>query len=519
MRFMYLLLGVSLTLCCAAPTRVQAQGAGQPSAPASSPATLSPTTLSPAQAQAVLDVLQDDKKRAQFVAVLQGMIRAAPAAARHSAMPLAANSVGAELLVQGETWATRSAAQLRGAIVSAAGLPQLWSWLSDTVRNPTTLADLGATLWKLALILAGALAAEWITQRLLASTRRILGARMPVDHAADPPEPAAPDAERAEEELSNHRRRLGVAWRLLRRLPFALFALLIDLIPVVVFAAIGNVTLALPLEFTGNDRLVIGAVIDAYVACRLILCLTRAIVAPTHHGLRLVRCSDATAAYIMRWVRRVSTVAVAGYAVAEVALLFGLSDTAHDELIKLVALIVHIMLMVIVLQVRHQVANRLRARRNATGPIARLQNHMAQRWHTVAIFYIVALWLVAAAEIRDGYTRLLHFFIVTTAALLLARLFGIVVLGSLDRSLGADSLGTDTLGTDAFSPYRVTAGQRSVMQQRITRYYPMIRATLVSLITAATGVVLLEAWGFNPLTWFSVGHMCGPHLSRLENYI
>ncbi len=383
-------------------------------------------------------------------------------------------------------------------MIGAAGLPQIWSWVSDTARSPTALAELAATVWKLALVLAGALAAEWIMQRVLAGTRRILRARVPLDHAAaDPP---SPDADAPDEPLSNHRRRLSLAWRLLRRLPFALLAWLTDLIPVVVFAAVGNATLALPLGFTGNDRLVIGAVIDAYVACRLILCLTRAIVAPAQHSLRLVRCSDATAAYIVRWVRRVSTVAVAGYAVAEVALLFGLSEAAHDALIKLVALIVHVMLVIIVLQVRQRVANRLRARRSATGVVARLQNHMAQRWHAIAIFYIIALWLVAAAEIRDGYTRLLHFFIVTTATLLVARLLSIVVLGSLDRSL---------------SPDTGTVGQYPVIEQRVTRYYPMIRAALVGLITAATGVVLLEAWGFSPLAWFSVGQLGAKLVSAL----
>ena len=150
MRFIHLVLAILLTLCCAASVRARAQGAGQLPAPAPaaalpatprSPAILtqatpSPATLTPAQAQAVLDVLQDDKKRAQFIAVLQGMIHATAPVAPHTALPLAANSVGAELLVQGETWATRSAGQLRGALLRAAGLPQIWSWVGATAPSP-----------------------------------------------------------------------------------------------------------------------------------------------------------------------------------------------------------------------------------------------------------------------------------------------------------------------------------------------------------------------------------------------
>ncbi len=48
-------------------------------APPATPAPAAPT-LTPAQAQAVLDVLHDDKKRAEFTAVLENMVHAVPAA-------------------------------------------------------------------------------------------------------------------------------------------------------------------------------------------------------------------------------------------------------------------------------------------------------------------------------------------------------------------------------------------------------------------------------------------------------
>ncbi len=140
------------------------------------------------------------------------------------------------------------------------------------------------------------------------------------------------------------------------------------------------------------------AVVDAYVICRVVMCVTRTFVSPANHRLRLIQCDDYWAGYIERWVRRLSAVAVFGFAAAEVGLLFGLYRSAHDVFIKLVALVVHIMLVVVVLQSRHAVANRLRARKSRTGALAALQNHLASRWHFIAIFYIIALWLVAAAR-------------------------------------------------------------------------------------------------------------------------
>ncbi len=482
MRYVSLVLAAALMLCCAAPPPALAQAAA-----AAAP------TLTPAQAQTVLDVLQDDKKRTQFVAVLQNMIRAAPAVAPHSPVPLAANSVGAQLLVQGESWATRMAIQLRAAASALQGLPQIGVWLSATVNSPEAIATLASALWKLAAVMAIGLAAEWATQRLLAGFRRILATRVPLDGAVDEPADTDTDANDVPAAvLSKRQRRFSVAWRMLRRLPFVLLVFLLDLVPVAVFAALGNALLTLPLGTTANDRLVVMAVVDAYVVCRLILCLTRAIMSPGQPSMRLLRCSDETAAYTTRWVRRLSLVAVSGYAVAETALLFGLSRPAHDVLLKLVALVVHIMLVVLVLQIRHPVEARLRARRHATGAIASLQNLFARRWHHIANFYIIALWLVAAAEIRDGYVRLLHFFLVTTGTLIVSRLVGIVLLGTLDRSLRADA---------------DTVSQYPAIEQRISQYYPAIRTCLVALIMAATAVTLLEVWGFAPLSWFSVGQL------------
>ena len=63
---------------------------------------------------------------------------------------------------------------------------------------------------------------------------------------------------------------------------------------------------------------------------------------PAHHRLRLLHISDLAAAYAMRWTHRIVIVSVVGYAIAEVGLLLGLSDTAHDALLKTVGLIDHV---------------------------------------------------------------------------------------------------------------------------------------------------------------------------------
>lgn len=452
----------------------------------------SPPVLTPAQAQSVLDVLKDDKARAQFTAVLESMVKAAPAAeAAASPLPLAANSVGAALLVQGSSWASQLGKQLRASAQAIGNVPALWNWMYSEATDEDERARFLDAGWKLAVVLAAARAVEWLARRALRSSRGWLEKRAPAD------EPIADDAIPV---VEPHRRGVSMAWRLLRRLPFVFGGLMLDLVPVAVFAAMGNALLATPLGDNSNARLVILAIVNAYVLSRIVMCIVRAFVAPHTPRLRLLQCDDYWARYIERWARRITAVAVFGFAAAEVGVLFGLYSTAHDMLIKLVGLVVHTLLIVVVVQSRHAVANRLRAPRRKTGTLASLQNHLATRWHVIAIFYIVALWLVAAAEIRDGYTRLLHFFVVTSATLIVARLAGIVLLGALDRALRVKAS---------------TPAQFPAFEQRLSHYYPVVRLFVTGVLSAVTGVVLLEVWGYSPVSWFSGGQLGAQLLSAV----
>jgi small-conductance mechanosensitive channel len=464
----------------------------QTAAPAPAPAS---ATLTPAQAQAVLDVLKDDKKRAEFTTVLEDMVRGVPALApaKPAVVPLAANSVVAQLLVEGSHWAGQLGSQFESTAEAVGDVPLLWRWTIGTASDPAARTRIVDTAWKLALILLIARAVEWGARRVLARFRRFLDTRAPADEpiAEDDPDSVTHQDQLGDTHIA-HRRGLSVAWRMLRRLPFVLCALLLDLVPIAVFAAVGNALLTTPLGATTNTRLVVLAVVDAYVICRVIMCITRTFVSPSNHRLRLIQCDDFWALYIERWVRRISAVAVFGFAAAEVGLLFGLYRSAHDVFIKLVALAVHIMLVVVVLQSRNAVAHRLRARRTRKGALAALQNHFAAQWHLIAIFYIIALWLVAAAEIQNGYERLLHFFVVTTGTIIVARLVGIILLGALDRSVHIGDRTSETYPG---------------LEQRLLNYYPFARTALIALLTAATGVALLAVWGYSPVTWFTGGQL------------
>jgi small-conductance mechanosensitive channel len=232
---------------------------------------------------------------------------------------------------------------------------------------------------------------------------------------------------------------------------------------------------------------VLQAAITAYGVCRLATSVTRMFVAPDMPGLRLMHVSDEGAAYVLVWVRRVFAVAAFGYAAAQIGVLFGLPQSADDAFLKAVFLVVHAFLVIVVLQCRRTVAERIRSHREKPGVAGLLRNRIASIWHLIAIFYIIGLWLVWAAEIRNGYLRIWHIFLVSVGVVVVVRLIAIVVLGGLDRL------------------FRVSPEMSSRypgLERRADRYYPLLRSTISAVLTVAGAVVMMQAWGINTLTWF-----------------
>jgi moderate conductance mechanosensitive channel len=519
--------------------------------------------LTPAQAEQALAVLKDDRKRADFIATLEALARvrtagasataqnapaevapapsaAAPAtappgqpagaagenkSAEPSAkeptlpLPLAPDSLGAQLLVGASDFLAQSSEQALSAARTVTSVPSLWGWVVVMATDPLARSTLLDAAWRLAVVLACGLAVEYPIWRAVRRTcaglntmARVHRARHPADTPASSgeDEPETLDAEaaaevalgandkepgpeeglvRAEEgQTEPPPRRRASPWTQLRRVPLVLTRLLLDLLPILAFAMVGHIVAGSTIGGTRLIQLVLLAVVDAYAVCRILLTLGRVAVSPTYPRLRLLPVQTATAAYVMRWLKRIIAVSVFGYAAAEAGLLLGMSEAAHEALLKAVGWVDHIFLAVIVLQKRAVVASWIAGTAEQTGVVGMLRRRFAAIWHWVALFYIFAIWLIWAVEIRNGYTLLLRFFMVTTLVLLAMRLALIVVLGTLDRALRV-------------SPE--LSARHPGLEKRLRLYHPFLRSLLTAVIVTLTGLVLLQFWGANTLQWLA----------------
>ena len=448
--------------------------------------------VNPDDARRTLDVLQDPQKRDQLINTLQTIARSqqppTPAPAAGAIVP---DSLGAEVLMGASGFLNRLSSQAIATFGAIRSVPLLWVWLKAMATEPWARGILLDTAWRLLLVLAIGLAAEWAVRRVV--QRPILAlVRQAPNGGAQPEEDAEARAESGETEPP-HRRRTA-ALILLRRVPLVLGRFVLELLPVLAFLAVCHLIAATALGGVDPPRLVLLAVIDAYAVCAAILCIGRVIFSPSQPHLRLLTVPDDVAAYAMRWIRRFAVVSVFGYAIAEAGLLLGLSDTAHEALLKVVGLVDHIFLGIIVLQQRRTVRRALRAPEGATGPVAALRNWLARIWHWLALLLLATLWLTWAVEVQHGYARMLRYFGGVIGVIVLARLAEIVVLGTLDR---------------AMAPRADAVPSHPGIEARLALYHPVLTSVARALIFVAAAIALLQLWGLGTFDWLvatDLGH-------------
>ena len=520
---------VVVLACLAVPALVVVARAesGSPSgAHASAPAPMA-APISAAQAQQVLDVLNDPRKRAAFTntltAIAHSLPVAAPAAvpakpAAPAKVTLAPDSLGSELL--GEVGSVQllvlTQARAFGSMFGDAVLVS--RWVRHELLDPASRAVLFDAAWRGTLVFAGSLIVERLLSlllrrplRALARDARVVQEDLPAhDRVPDPataPEPVRPPglepdgiSEAADEAApvtaAEHRvRDARHRWRTLRtlkRVPFALLRLLVKLIPLGAVLAIGNIA------GTGwaqqpVSQLVIVTVTNLYGFGRGLYLLLDTLLAPGAPGVRLLGVTDETASLLCRWWAWLIAVPVVAVAVTDIGGLISLPQRAAQSIIRAIVLIEHILLAGLIWRTRIRVGHALqpprRIRETGTGAVL---GRLAQHWWIPAMFFDFALWLVWAAQVQNGYREIWRIFVMTVAIIIVCRFIALSLLGLLDRLF--------RISPDLEQHY-------PGLEMRANRWYPLLRRVVNAMMLAAGAVLLLQSWGLPALSWFAAGRL------------
>ncbi len=485
-----------------------AQAPAQPAQPAPATQPARPAAAAPAtDLDALAATLRDEARRAELLRAIEALAAAqrgaaqsqpaagtppaaAPAGTATAPQPapepvvdpevLAPNTLGAQLLLGASQRLQALSDHLVSVTQALTDLPGLASWASGIARDPVTQARVIDASWKLLLLFGAGLLAEWAARRALRGWSDRLDAMAPED---------------------------GNGWTWVRRVPLVIARFLLDLIPLAAFAVIsyGMIGAVRPLPTT---ELVLLTANNAYIASRAVMALARMLFSPASSHLRLVPCQDETAAYVTVWLRRITVIGILGYAVAEAGLLFGLPWAAYDAILRASLLIVSLFLVIVILQNRGAVADKLRAPQlvetdqpdQARRLLRALRDRLADVWHLLAILWLLALWGVWALEIRDGFERLIRVSSLTIVILALAKLADTAVHRLITRGF--------RIGPDLARRY-------PGLEARANRYVPMLKGLLTGIVIFIAGLFLLEAWGVDSFQWFGRGRLGARLLSSL----
>ena len=305
--------------------------------------------------------------------------------------------------------------------------------------------------------------------------------------AGDPPSPAA-SASGKPRGVPTHARPARYI-NTLHRLLFAAAALLLNLLPLVLFFVVAGLVLR---GLDGDDervRDVTSSFIDAYVSARITLAVLRLLVSPQGPGMCVLRVGRATTGMLQIWMRGIVYTAAFGIALGDGLGALGGGEAGRMAFIKLISLFVHLAAVVLIVKLRRPVQRAISARPGASGPVAATRNWLGRVWVLFAVAFVIGAWVVWALGVEDGFPKLIHFIGVTAGILIVARIATILVQGALGR---------------AFRPRDPKAATEGDARSRLARrYYPIVSRLVSFFLTVFTIVALLQAWGLDAIGWFT----------------
>jgi small conductance mechanosensitive channel len=411
--------------------------------------------------QNLVDTLQDDQQRQDFVRKLETLIQAkqagrggpdAPAATAAEPEPA---GLGGQLLQAITDRLDQAGDALAEMVETVERVPAIAVELWNTAQDADLRQIWTTTAINLLLIIGAAVVLERLGHWVLRVPRRRIEAR-----AND---------------------------NVLVQVLFLIARTLIDAVPVALFAAaaFGTMTVVQPREVT---QVIAVALINASVLSRVVALLGRAVLAPDASGLRLPRLTNETANYLFIWLRRVARTVIYGYVATEALGLLGLSATAVVTVQKLIGFAVALMVILFVLQNRQSVARWLRGPADEYASIRGLRARLAELWHVLGVLYVLIVYGVWALEVPGGFLFLARATLVTIAVLIAARVI---------------NLGLDKLINRGFQLSDDVRRRYPGLEARANRYLPNLKRILRTLVTAIAALMILQVWGAGALDWLS----------------
>ena len=281
------------------------------------PPAAQPAPVSVEELERLVDTLQDDAARAKLVAQLRALIAAQRGAAAEQP---AAPAFFAQLSQQIDAFT----GEILAGVAVIIDAPRLVGWARHQVSDPAARRLWTEAGFAFVLIFGVAFIAEWVVRWVLARVMSRLPARRSDTRTV--------------------------------RALFALLGLVLDILPILAFAAVAYTALPIAVEPLTRARITLSILLNATVEARLVLCVAKNLLLPADAGAVFVPLDAETRNYLYIWTRRFVLWVVFGYAVPEAAWWLGAPGAIYALMLNVVGLVIGLLAIIFVLQNRGLVA-------------------------------------------------------------------------------------------------------------------------------------------------------------------
>ena len=396
----------------------------------------------------LVDTLQDDAARTKLVADLRALIAVQRGA---TAEKPAATVIFGQLSQQIDAFTGEILAGV-GVIIDA---PRLFGWARQQVSDPAARRLWTEAGFAFVVVFGIAFIAEWIVRWVLARLMRRLPARQSDTRTV--------------------------------RALFALLGLVLDVLPILAFAAVAYAALSIALEPLTRARITLSVLVIATVEARLVLCVARNVLLPADAGAVFVPLDAETRNYLYIWIRRFIFWAIFGYAVPEAAWWLGAPGAIYALMLNAVGLVLALLTIIFMLQNRAQIAKWIAGTPATASGWGRIRRSLAEIWPVLAILYISGVYLIYALRIQGGFA-----YVARATTLSLIVIVAAQVLVRFIRELSRRGF--------AVSPE--LKAQFPTLEQRANRYIPILTGLIGLVVYLLAALTVLQAWSVGAFAWF-----------------
>ncbi len=236
---------------------------------------------------------------------------------------------------------------------------------------------------------------------------------------------------------------------------------------------------------------VVFQVFAAYLTGRVLMILIRMLLAPAAPSLRLVPLNSESARFLFLWIRRLVAVALVGYLLASIAILFGLPPRGFAGLMNTVGMILTVMLIVFILKSRSAVSDWIRGVERPSAPGAVVQSvrrGLAAVWHLIAIVYLLGLFIIWWQRIEGGFIYLVRGTLLSALIVFAAWL----VFKGLQRA-----------GEGILTVVEEPTPKLPSLRHRVKSYVPVVLIIIRSAVILVVILSVLESWKLDAYSWLA----------------